>query len=408
MSQEDPDVDLRNLTYTDNINANLICCICQSPFIDPVISPCGHTFCRTCICKALETSDICPIDRSALSLSELQPAVKIVCNMVNELSVYCPRAEQGCEYTGQRQLIQGHLKHDCLYTLAACQQEECKELVLKKDIHRHAETCKYRRAQCNMCKKHMRAFELEDHHKLCPAETIQCPHCNSSRSRSQHAAHLTVCPQHPVSCPHAEFGCQWTGERQQLETTHIEHCAYEGIKHYLYKQKEREQTLRDELRLVRSENDVLKRRQGELHQHIESLTDQLSLLLPQDPGLPEEARPNLQHSVLSETRRLKNEVDELSANMQSLELKQNVALMEETFRLQEEMQALRAICHGMRMQMHFVMMERRGSNTASSSTSAPVVSNSTSSVTDTNASISALSRMRSWLDTSGIRQETKL
>lgn len=35
-------VDLRSLQYVGTVNANLICCICQVPFIDPVVLPCGY------------------------------------------------------------------------------------------------------------------------------------------------------------------------------------------------------------------------------------------------------------------------------------------------------------------------------------------------------------------------------
>lgn len=40
-SNNDDEVDLRALNYTETINANLICCICQAPFIDPVVLVCG-------------------------------------------------------------------------------------------------------------------------------------------------------------------------------------------------------------------------------------------------------------------------------------------------------------------------------------------------------------------------------
>lgn len=77
-----------------------------------------------------------------------------------------------------------------------------------------------------------------------------------------------------------------------------------------------------------------------------------------DPDIPEEAR---NENMLSENQRMNNELETLSANLASLELKQNMALMTETFRLQEELQSLRAICHGLRMQMHYVLMDRRTS-----------------------------------------------
>lgn len=109
----------------------------------------------------MEASPYCPIDRTVLSRDEFQPAAKIISNMVNELLVYCPRYEQGCSYIGQRQFIKSHLKNDCQYTIAACELEECKELLLKKDLQTHAETCRYRIMECNMCKKKLCAYKLE-------------------------------------------------------------------------------------------------------------------------------------------------------------------------------------------------------------------------------------------------------
>lgn len=42
-------VDLRAIKYVERVNENLICCICQTPFIDPVTTPCGYntTFIHT-------------------------------------------------------------------------------------------------------------------------------------------------------------------------------------------------------------------------------------------------------------------------------------------------------------------------------------------------------------------------
>lgn len=120
-----------------------------------------HTFCQHCILQAIEASPVCPIDRASLGKDDFEPAAKIISNMVNELVVYCPRHEQGCPHVGQRQFIESHLKNDCEYTVAPCELEECKELLLKKDLESHAETCKYRMLECNMCKKKLRAFELE-------------------------------------------------------------------------------------------------------------------------------------------------------------------------------------------------------------------------------------------------------
>lgn len=63
--------------------------------------------------------------------------------------------------------------------------------------------------------------------------------------------------------------------------------------------------------------------------------------------------------LISENERIRSEVETLTANLTSLELKQNMAIMTESMRLQEEIQSLRAVCHGLRMQMHYVLLEQQ-------------------------------------------------
>lgn len=155
----------------------------------------------------------------------------------------------------------------------------------------------------------------------------------------------------------------------------------------------------NELQHVHRENESLKRQQLESRQYIENLTRQLDMMFPghfmTDPDIPEEAR---NESVMSETQRMNNELETLSASIASLELKQNMALMTETFRLQEELQSLRAICHGLRMQMHYIMMDRKtaATNTTSTSSAAGSVGNNTRGGNDSSAT-NAMNRMRTWL-----------
>jgi predicted nuclease with TOPRIM domain len=167
-------------------------------------------------------------------------------------------------------------------------------------------------------------------------------------------------------------------------------CAYEPIKEYLEIQKENEASLKRELKRLYKENEGLRRQQLDSKHQVEFITNQLDLMFPghflTDPDIPEDAR---NESLLSENQRINNELETLTANLKSLELKQNMALMSETFRLQEELQSLRAICHGMRMQMHYLMMERRGTT--------PGSNNASSSENNPNGAANSLDRMRTWL-----------
>lgn len=144
-----------------------------------------------------------------------------------------------------------------------------------------------------------------------------------------------------------------------------------------------------------------------MRQQIDTITEQLAILFPShfpsEIDLTNDTHPPPENYV-TETQRLKSEIETITADIASLELKQNVALMTETFRLQEELQSLRAVCHGIRMQMHFLMMERRGAAATSLNATEAASSNNAHS-TEGNRSIS---RIRSWLDGPSTRQETKL
>ncbi|WAR52017.1 hypothetical protein PtB15_1B456 [Puccinia triticina] len=98
--------------YLAEPNENLVCPICRSPFIDPVMcESTDHVFCRICLIKSLEVSPTCPIDRLPLSLSLVSPAPKIINKLVDELLVSCPfKSKLGCPFVCQRDLIAAHLR----------------------------------------------------------------------------------------------------------------------------------------------------------------------------------------------------------------------------------------------------------------------------------------------------------
>jgi hypothetical protein len=69
-----------------------------------------HIFCQRCITRALQSSQLCPIDRSPLPTEDLKPAPKIVASLVNELLVQCPRS---CGAKVERGCLPGHVKGNC-------------------------------------------------------------------------------------------------------------------------------------------------------------------------------------------------------------------------------------------------------------------------------------------------------
>ncbi|KAL6238765.1 hypothetical protein BDW75DRAFT_246802 [Aspergillus navahoensis] len=52
----------------DGVRNELDCQVCYSLILDPLTTPCGHTFCRSCVAMALSHSNLCPICRRKLNM----------------------------------------------------------------------------------------------------------------------------------------------------------------------------------------------------------------------------------------------------------------------------------------------------------------------------------------------------
>nr|XP_014353340.1 PREDICTED: E3 ubiquitin-protein ligase TRIM39-like [Latimeria chalumnae] len=58
---------------TGGLEEEMNCSVCQELFKDPVITKCGHNFCRECVCEYWKekTSQSCPICRADSAISDL-------------------------------------------------------------------------------------------------------------------------------------------------------------------------------------------------------------------------------------------------------------------------------------------------------------------------------------------------
>lgn len=104
--------DIENVTYEEDIDSDaelppavetdslvsqqlknslrneLDCQVCYGLMIDPLTSPCGHTFCRRCVARVLDHSNLCPICRRKLSLPlalMLHPINTTLSDLINML-----------------------------------------------------------------------------------------------------------------------------------------------------------------------------------------------------------------------------------------------------------------------------------------------------------------------------------
>jgi hypothetical protein len=81
-----------------NVQDIMTCTLCYEFPMEPVTTPCGHVFCRSCILQALSHKKECPNDRQPLQGNQLQSISGIARRIWEQVGLKCPNG--GCEWTG--------------------------------------------------------------------------------------------------------------------------------------------------------------------------------------------------------------------------------------------------------------------------------------------------------------------
>ncbi|KAJ5112456.1 hypothetical protein N7532_000501 [Penicillium argentinense] len=69
----------------NRLRSELDCQVCYTLILDPLTTPCGHTFCRKCIARALNHTDLCPVCRRKVgmpSAMESEPLNRTLANLI--------------------------------------------------------------------------------------------------------------------------------------------------------------------------------------------------------------------------------------------------------------------------------------------------------------------------------------
>ena len=111
-------------TYVDlsAIDDEMICPICQFPFIDPTVHrSCGNTFCAKCI-SDLSSCPLCHKEEEGF-LSECNAAPRVFKNQLDKLKVVCSM----CKNAVPRAELEQHQQTTCSLRLAHDEIEEKKK-----------------------------------------------------------------------------------------------------------------------------------------------------------------------------------------------------------------------------------------------------------------------------------------
>ncbi|KAM6213485.1 ligand of Numb protein X 2 [Sarcoramphus papa] len=98
--------------YQNEVDDDLVCHICLQPLLQPLDTPCGHTFCYKCLRNFLQEKDFCPLDRKRLHFKLCKKSSILVHKLLDKLFVLCPFSSM-CQEVMQRCDLAAHLKNRC-------------------------------------------------------------------------------------------------------------------------------------------------------------------------------------------------------------------------------------------------------------------------------------------------------
>src|SRR5690348_2371213 len=78
-----------------DLKDDLTCIICHNIFAEPVITPCGHGFCKECILRWFEMERSCPICRK--SVYKLCKPPILVSKILGRQQLSCCYRNNGCD-----------------------------------------------------------------------------------------------------------------------------------------------------------------------------------------------------------------------------------------------------------------------------------------------------------------------
>ena len=196
------------------------CSIGSGVMYNPVVLPCQHRFCRTCIEGWLEKQAICPICKRDVQKTELKQD-EGVWKIIGSYKVKC--ANQSCTWQGKYCERESHVEKYCEFTEITCELG-CGEKYQRKSAQTHLTDCSFAPVICQACKGGFRKCKLSEHSLECPAMPVECPNkCAQSVPRSHLKEHLLrECSERLLPCKYNVGGCKFQGNNANLEAHYKE------------------------------------------------------------------------------------------------------------------------------------------------------------------------------------------
>eukprot|EP00118_Oscarella_pearsei_P021680 m.244940 g.244940 ORF g.244940 m.244940 type:complete len:461 (+) comp40249_c0_seq41:17-1399(+) len=260
-------------SFVEPLSKDLECPVCLSAMRNPILTICGHNYCKSCLLhQQSESGEIsCPQCHQELdnSSSKIFPENKLNRKILS-LHVKCRLCEDGCPWRGELRQIEVHLE-ECSFVKEECPQE-CGQVMVRSEKSEHLEChCPKRMVDCFYCDESMHCDQLQEHEDLCLEKPIPCILCEREVQRDKMAEHAsTDCPKVKIECIYVKVGCNFKCERALLDD-HLKNAAVDHNKQLLadlMKQKEslakQEQSLKSQQQEIKIERKEIKKQQKKM------------------------------------------------------------------------------------------------------------------------------------------------
>ena len=127
---------MENVIFVEEVPRELYCPLCLNVLTEPYLTDCGHHFCYGCLAPLLENKEPCPVCKETEYEVMLNRAIK---RRISNMKVFCSFREQGCEWIGTRNELEGHVESVCRFSSFPCvfQKFGCTERLANADIELH-------------------------------------------------------------------------------------------------------------------------------------------------------------------------------------------------------------------------------------------------------------------------------
>ncbi|XP_055770989.1 E3 ubiquitin-protein ligase TRAF7-like isoform X1 [Salvelinus fontinalis] len=231
-SLHEDDDDTEPLVFAEQPSVKLCCQLCCSVFKDPVITTCGHTFCRRC---AL-TSDKCPVDTAKMTvvvnniavaeqIGELFIHCKYGCRLLNTSPTSPNGAGGGVSPNGA---VRGVSPNGAGGGATAGRGEGTPKMGVSGSFEVDPMGCPFT----------IKLTTRKEHEVSCDYRPVRCPNNPSCPPllTMNLEGHLKECEH--IKCPHSKYGCVFIGN-QDTYSTHLDLCKFEGLKEFLQQTDDR-------------------------------------------------------------------------------------------------------------------------------------------------------------------------